>query len=367
MPSDPFENSFRILSLDGGGVRGLYTISLLHSVASHFATVAGRVDKNGYDVGKRFDLIAGTSTGGILACGLAAGKTTSELTHLYNTIAENVFVDPQPTGKRALVWWAWKNRHKAANSPDPLCRALTEAFGAEATLGTTYAQRHIALCVPACRNLDWSPKVFKTPHCLEYTRDKDVTLVDVSLATSAAPTFLPIAEIQETPTEKGRFVDGGLWANNPSTIALIEALEILSANNDGRGIELLSVGTSGGPSGEAPGSGTDQGVIEWRFGAEAANMSIGVQGGGYHQISRRLARLLSASGRHVRYGRIPNPALTPEQAAELRLDKATQTARRLLRQLGDAQAQLIESECANSSELGQIVQSIFSRRINNDV
>jgi uncharacterized protein len=367
MPSDPFENSFRVLALDGGGVRGLYTASLLHSLAAHFATLAGNPDPDGYDVGKKFDLIAGTSTGGILACGLASGKTTGELIQLYDTVAETVFTNPQPIGKRGLLRWAWRNRHKPANPSEPLREALTRSFGATETLGTAYARRRIALCIPACRILDWSPKVFKTPHCPEYTRDRDVTLVDVSLATSAAPIFLAIAEIQETPTERGRFVDGGLWANNPITVALTEALEILTAENRIRSIELLSVGTSGGPSGQAPGAETNQGIMEWRFGSEAASMSVGVQAGGHDHVTRRLAKLFNTRGVPIRYGRIHNPAITAEQAAELRLDRATKTARQLLRQLGDARAQFVESECANRTELGQIVQSIFLRRSNNNV
>ena len=64
------DRPFRVLSVDGGGIRGYYTVTLLHCLANHFAHVR-RKPVAGLDVGKGFDLIVGTSTGGIIARGLA--------------------------------------------------------------------------------------------------------------------------------------------------------------------------------------------------------------------------------------------------------------------------------------------------------
>ena len=270
---------FQVLAIDGGGIRGLYSTALLHSIAAHFEPNA----TDGYEIGRHFDLIAGTSTGGILACGLGAGKTTKELIALYREIGQKLFVDPQPDGTWATLRWAWRNLTKGG-----------KPFGAVAACAHGHPWRRdarINLCTaqdrplpfPPCRLHDWTPKVFKTPHSPNLTRDRDVTLVDACMATSAAPIFLPVAEIVEAAHEStlGRYVDGGLWANNPVLIAMLEAID-LCTDADGkhltRPIVILAVGTSGGAPGDAPGSKVDRGMLGWKFGGEAAGMSIEVQG-----------------------------------------------------------------------------------------
>jgi patatin-like phospholipase/acyl hydrolase len=88
--------------------------------------------------------------------------------------------------------------------------------------------------------------VFKTPHTQTKRRDEGYRVVDVCLATSAAPMFLPIASIPD-PDDRSHLrtlVDGGLWANNPVLIGMIEALEVAGA---GQSIEILSVGTCAPP------------------------------------------------------------------------------------------------------------------------
>lgn len=354
------EEPFRVLAIDGGGIRGLYTAQLLHSLADHFGKQGA---KDTFNVGRRFGLIAGTSTGGILACGLAAAKTTGELVRLYEKIGPSLFVNPMPDGKWRAMCWAFKNRNRPANTSVPLKEALVEVFG-QMTLCETFARNGIALCLPACRLLDWTPKVFKTPHLANLTRDGDVTLVDACLATSAAPIFLPVAEVQETadPTNLGKFVDGGLWANNPAVVALIEAIDICwdpDTQKTSRPIHILSVGTSGGAAGDSPHDGVERGTAYWKFGAEIANMSVTVQGHGYDFIMKKLISQFARLGLDIKYGRIPNPSVTETQARELKLDRATPQALLLLKQLGDIQAQAVESECANKHPLGELVTSIF--------
>ncbi len=350
---------FRVLCLDGGGIRGLYTASLLHSIAAHFGA-PGAPDAA---IGQNFDLIAGTSTGGILACGLAAGETTGRMIDLYEEIGPRLFRDPMPSKRWPLLRWAFRHRNTAANDPKPLRQSLESIFGAK-TLRDVYQEYQIALCLPAGRAVDWSAKVFKTPHHPAFTRDGGVTLVDACMATSAAPLFFPVAEVQEAIhlTEKGRFIDGGLWANNPTLVALIEALTICADAETGiltRPIEILSLGTSGGPSGDEPGMPADRGMLQWKFGGGVANMSVALQGRAYDDMTRLLVRHLVTLGQSIRYGRVPNPAITGSQAAELALDRATPRALSLLKSLGDTQAQYVQSECSQQTPLGNLVTSIF--------
>jgi patatin-like phospholipase/acyl hydrolase len=82
------ERPFRVLSLDGGGMRGIYTAQYLASLADGFSKKAGR---HTLDVGSGFDLIVGTSTGAILACALAANIPLARVVQFYNHKGAAIF------------------------------------------------------------------------------------------------------------------------------------------------------------------------------------------------------------------------------------------------------------------------------------
>ena len=356
---------FRVLSLDGGGMRGVYTASVLHSISAHFG-VGQTPDGCDFDVGGYFDLVAGTSTGGILACGLAYGKSTSELIALYDEVGEQLFRDPTPKGGLGALWWAIKNSYRAANQPGPLRRKLESIFE-DATMGDLYQKRNVAVCVPASRTATAEPKVFKTPHIPgRYTIDLSAKVVDVCLATSAAPIFLPVAEIKESAhlTQTERYVDGGLWANNPTLIALIESLKICAqdAGQLKRPIQILSVGTSGGVAGEKPGRSANLGSAAWKVGVEVANLSIELQGHAYHYMTGLMIDHLRKLGQDICYARIPNPPVNEEQARTLGLDRADAVAVGLLKTLGHQSAQHVISVCQKGDgALATLVNGIFQK------
>jgi patatin-like phospholipase/acyl hydrolase len=108
---------FRVLALDGGGIRGLYTAVLLRDLCKLLYRESG---KRGDDAGCNFHLISGTSTGGILACALAAGISADRIVELYERNGPLIFKDPMPSNSRAKVKWGFRNIRKAANSPAPL-------------------------------------------------------------------------------------------------------------------------------------------------------------------------------------------------------------------------------------------------------
>ena len=105
----------RVLTLDGGGMRGVYTAAYLHSLLDHFATER-RVD--GLDLGAGFDLIVGTSTGAILACAAARGIAMSEVVDLYRKNGPKIFPQRLQTDIRVIPQFFTRSRNlkKGANA-----------------------------------------------------------------------------------------------------------------------------------------------------------------------------------------------------------------------------------------------------------
>ena len=110
-----------MLALDGGGIRGLITLGILERIERLVKA------RTGQPLHEYFDYIAGTSTGGIIAAGLARGMTTAQLIQFYETNGRDMF-DP------AFLL----NRIKYLYTADPLRQKLKEAFGEDSTLDPEY-------------------------------------------------------------------------------------------------------------------------------------------------------------------------------------------------------------------------------------
>lgn len=207
---------FQILSLDGGGVKGLFSAALLAQIE----------EDSGVSVADHFDLIAGTSTGGLIALGLGAGMRPRDIVEFYLSDASTIFADrTRLKGLRRL----WAPKFSAA----PLEAALKRRFG-ERTLGQGVKR----LIVPSYNLAEDDVYLFRTPHHERLKRDHRVAMWRVAMATTAAPTyFAAFRGVERIP-----LADGGLWANNPSMVAVVEAIGTLSASLDG--IRLLSLGTT---------------------------------------------------------------------------------------------------------------------------
>jgi patatin-like phospholipase/acyl hydrolase len=214
---------FRILSIDGGGIRGVYPAAFL----------AGLEAQTGKRLVDHFDLLVGTSTGGLIALGLAAGKPAASLLNFYLEHGPTIF--PTPRGKlRAIVRAAgavraiWKPKH----AQEPLAEALRTVLG-EQKMGDLTTR----VVIPTFDAANGEIKLIKTAHVARFRRDHTRPLVEVGLATAAAPGVLP-----GVVTETGeRLLDGGLWANNPVAVGVVEAIGYLGIPREA--IYVLSVGT----------------------------------------------------------------------------------------------------------------------------
>lgn len=214
---------FKILSLDGGGIRGIYSAELLRRLEEELG--------NGGTLNSRFDLIAGTSTGGIIALGIGMGIPMDEIAKLYIDKGGEIF----PPDVYAKSKGAIRSKTCNALSPKydhgPLERLLYMQFG-DALLGDSKAR----LLIPSFMVPKAEIAVFKTDHHSDYKNDFRMAAWEIARATSAAPTMFAGHE-----RKRKMFVDGGIWANNPIGLAVSEALSAFDIQPEQ--LRILSIGT----------------------------------------------------------------------------------------------------------------------------
>ena len=217
------------MSLSGGGIRGVFTASVLAQFETYITEDKGLkgAAAEEYSIAKHFDMICGTSIGGIIALGLARGLTAREI--LRTMLTHRLTIFPKKiswlTNIERMVYPLYKSQ--------PLKNVLELLFQA-----TTIGELDKYVLVPAISLTNGQIRAFKTPHHRHLRTDYKLSLVDVALATSAAPTYFPVHQI-----ESERFVDGGLAANSPVLMALMEAPYYL-----GRALSsvyVMQVGTMG--------------------------------------------------------------------------------------------------------------------------
>jgi patatin-like phospholipase/acyl hydrolase len=216
----------RILTIDGGGIRGIFPARYLSLMES----------QTGRQVNEMFDLIVGASTGGIMALGLGAGIPAHEILRLYTDNAYRIFGILSP-GARRITGIPLVGRWLASNG---VFAPRYDSCGLKSLLSKTFESLRMRdsktmLCIPAVEHHRASPTVFKTPHHRELFRDADRLMSEVALATSAAPTYFE-------PFVRGTecIIDGGLWANCPILVGVCEAVK---NGFDLSKVQLLSLGT----------------------------------------------------------------------------------------------------------------------------
>ena len=334
-------------------MRGLFSASFLRGLTK---LASDRFDCDISDFGKEFDLIAGTSTGAILGCGLACGIPLNEIESLYTNVGSKIFPSELPQSKLQLLFHSRKKLNKQGDKA--LRRALQDAFGNQ-TLASVYNDRNIGLVVPAVNYTTHKAWVFKTAHDSSSShRDDEYPLVDICLASSAAPIYRSLAAIKKpgNSSTTDMFVDGGLWANNPVLIALIEALRVAGPEQN---IEVFSLGTSAAPNGSVHNPEKPHwGITEWGFGAKAIELSMDAQTGVALEMADMLAK---TTGRDINIIRFSEPEIPREHAKLLGLDSASRQSCDLLKQLaGTAVDQTNQSMNSNSRD-GQIISRLLSK------
>jgi uncharacterized protein len=346
---------YRVLSLDGGGMRGIYTAAFLDRLVTQFARTRGA---ESLDLGKGFDLITGTSTGAIVGCALSVGRPMGEIVKMYRDHGRQIFPH-RIKGAASAIWRMFMGGRYVREGDKVLRKALTDVL-AETTMLDVYGKRGISLSIPAVLMSSHRSWVFKkTP--ASGVRDDHYKLVDVCMASSAAPIFRSLAALDDPDNDHGVeqvFADGGLWANNPIMVGLVDALACAPR---GVPIEIFSLGTCSRPEGELiPAKNVHRSILRWRMGAEAAGLSITAQEFAFDNMARFIGNKLTELGRPVSRLRFPNKDVPAEMMKYLALDDARPEAVKRLIQQASNDADLAKSACddPNNSD-GRMVKALM--------
>lgn len=215
----------RILTIDGGGIKGVQPAAFL-------ATLEKDLDR---PIGEYFDLIAGTSTGGILAIGLALGHSAGELLKLYEERGPHIFGQAKKRGfvGKCINRVAGKFLHifKPKLNADILRHEIDAVLK-----GALIGEAKTRLVIPSWDADSRSIYIYKTAHHHRLDTDFRKPALDAALATAAAPTYY---KRHKTIDDVG-LLDGGVWSNNPIGIAVVEAISLLDW--DPASLKILSLG-----------------------------------------------------------------------------------------------------------------------------
>ena len=241
-PALATDHPLRVLSLSGGGFLGLYTAVVLEALEA----------QAGEPLARRFDLLAGTSIGGLLALSLAYEIPMRHVVRLFTEHGSAVFSNRAlPSGAMSRLLDLSRSVLGPKYSSEALREAIQAEFGDKRLADALHPVVVPAVDVGLCKT-----KVFKTPHGPASRGDGGLRAVDVALAACAAPAYFPSVRI-------GRriFADGGLFAVAPDQVALHELEHFMGVGPDR--VSMLSIGTATAHYHPAEAVRDDTGAVGW--------------------------------------------------------------------------------------------------------
>lgn len=241
-PTPSSEPPLRVLALAGGGFLGLYTAVVLEALEA----------RAGVPLARRFDLLAGTSIGAVLAIALAFELPMTDLVRLFREHGPRVFSSRAlPSGAVSRLL----DLSRSVMGPKYSGEALRDALHAKLG-GARLADALHPLVIPAVDVGQCQTKVFKTPHAPASQGDERLRAVDVAMAACAAPAYFPAV-----PIGRRLYADGGLFAVAPDQVALHELEHFMGV--DAARVSMLSIGTATTHYRPAEGVRDDAGAVGW--------------------------------------------------------------------------------------------------------
>jgi hypothetical protein len=312
------EKTFKILCIDGGGIKGLYSAQILKHLEDKFACC----------ISDYFDMLCGTSTGGLIALALSLKVPVGEICDFYNESGPKIFPTFRTVEFRGKKYsnGTIKQLFNGGKFTDKNLReALVKIFG-EKKIG----ESNNLLCIPSYNVTEARPFVFKFDHKEgDLNRDNKAYYVDVALATSAAPTYFPMAEISNYDNKQ--FIDGGVWGNNPTLVGYLEALQyFVGVGKPFQRLKILSVSSLSLTGGKPTGLKRNRSFLDWRD--DLFETSITGQSYFADFFMNRISLLNDIP---VDYVRIPSSEVSSSQEDLVQLDVATPAALDLIRGKGN--------------------------------
>ncbi|MBU1057601.1 MAG: patatin-like phospholipase family protein [Proteobacteria bacterium] len=208
--------TFKILSIDGGGIRGIYPAHILRCIEERLQV----------DLYESFDMIAGTSTGSIIAAGIATGVPAAHIVEMYSEHGAGIFE---------------KKKKFVPSKIQPMLSSVYNSHCLKTVLEGVFQEKRLGeiekpLLIPSTDIGNGCVHVLKSGYSKEFTRDNNVLVKDAVLASCSAPTYFDPHKLDHY-----LLADGGLWANNPALTAVIDAQKRLGVNQDD--IQILTIGT----------------------------------------------------------------------------------------------------------------------------
>ncbi|MEN8236242.1 MAG: patatin-like phospholipase family protein [Pseudomonadota bacterium] len=293
----PQKDRIRILSIDGGGIRGLLPALVLKHIADQLNSRFYQPSKPGFHFAQHLDMMAGTSTGGLISLALAAPGERGQpkfipdtLVDLYQNRGSDIF---------PATWSLIRRLAKSQYDPSTLEKEL-QAYFADLKLSSCLCHTLIT-AFDLERNV---PHLFDSKQACRDER-QNFAICGAARATSAAPTYFPAARIQNQLGEDYTLVDGGIYANNPTLLALKLAKQLYP---QAKQYQVISLGTGACINRGAYSNLSDAGLIGW-----GTNIAGTLMSNMLHYTETLLEQEIKADPR-ICYTRI-QPQLTESETA----------------------------------------------------
>ncbi len=226
--------AFKILAIEGGGIRGIFPAKFL-------ADLEEELSRNGAEqtnIYQHFDLICGTSTGGIIALGLSLGIPAKEIYELYKNNAAKIF-----SNKRGLLGQLRNAQYDRTELEELIRKKFRHPDGSR---DYRLEDCKTAVCIPIYDLMQGKPSVLKSKYHEAFVCDYHIPAYQAALAASAAPTYFNPYSAMYTDLNGqlqvfNNKIDGGVFANNPTLLGIIEAQKAFHMNL--KDLRVLSIGT----------------------------------------------------------------------------------------------------------------------------